>query len=50
MHQKLVRDHGMERVLGPLVIQGSKVPPFSLSILHKIPVNSHIREMDDRHI
>lgn len=34
----------------PLVIQGSKASPFSLSILHKIPENSHNRGMDERHI
>ena len=45
MHQKLVQDHGMKRGMRspllnqvPPVIQGSNVPPFSLSILHMIPV------------
>ena len=45
MHQKLVQDYGMKRGMrSPLlnqvapVIQGSSVPPFSLSILHMIPV------------
>ena len=31
----------------PLVIQGSTVPPFSLSILHMIPWNSANGEMDE---
>ena len=36
--------------LGPPVIQGSYVPPFSLSILHMIPWNSLNIEMDEEHI
>ena len=34
----------------PPIIQGSKVPPFSLSILHIIPWNSPNGEMDERYI
>ena len=34
----------------PPAIQGSKVSPFSLSILHMIPKNSPNFEMDEGHI
>ena len=32
------------------VVKVSKVPPFSISILHKIPWNSPNGEMDEGHI
>ena len=35
---------------GPPVIQGSQVPPFSLSILHINLWNSPNGEIDERHI
>ena len=34
----------------PPVIQDSKVPPFSPSILHMIPRNNPNSKMDERHI